>query len=336
MRGVRVHWKPRFYELFVIANFLAVLVLMGGNASGVVGSLPWIFLTMGLSFVSHAVIGVVVRLGIGAFTGTWRGYLAIMKRPAWLAETVRLLVFSTLAVHVYCWIKISVPLLHPHLMDQTLWEIDRAMCFGISPNIFALNLFSNPHVLRFVDITYGGLFLKSLAIALGYFLSAPSNRLRVAFATSNVVMWTIGAWLYLIIPSLGPAYRFPDIWFQYTHVLTETQQLQAVLWRNYIDVLKLQLPGARQTAVNLLYGIAAFPSLHVGMQTLVFLWFRRLWTWGEVIFAVFVLVISFGALITGWHYLIDVVGGIALAWASWAGAARGFKILRWVRLRKIL
>ena len=60
-------------------------------------------------------------------------------------------------------------------------------------------------------------------------------------------------------------------------------------------------------------GIAAFPSLHVGFQTYVFLWMRRLWTSGEVLFGIFVVVIFLGSMITGWHYFIDGVAGAALA-----------------------
>src|SRR5581483_1882327 len=286
MMNHRVYWRPHLYELFIAANLAIVFLMLIKHTYAVATTLPGIFQTLGLSFVLQAAGGILARLIIAALTGKLRAYLSIVRRPAWLIETVRLLVFSTLAVHVYVWIKTVVPLLHPRLFDQQLWDLDRAMCFGVSPNILALSLFSNHAVLRFVDATYGDLFLWSLSIAIGYFLSAPSNRLRVAFVTANVLMWTVGAWLYLLIPSLGPAYRFPDIWFQYSHVLSHTQELQAGLWHNYSAVMKMQLPGAKDSSVNLLFGIAAFPSLHVGMQTLVYLWFRRLWTWGEVIFAI--------------------------------------------------
>ena len=42
----------------------------------------------------------------------------------------------------------------------------------------------------------------------------------------------------------------------------------------------------------------------------VFLWLRRLWTWGQVMFGFFVLAILLGSMVTGWHYLIDGLAGI--------------------------
>src|SRR5258705_13913836 len=113
-------------------------------------------------------------------------------------------------------------------------------------------------------------------------------------------MGQTGAWLYVLVPALGPAYRFPDVWLQYSTDLRTTQGLQALLWRNYQNVIQVD-QSRKATPVNILFGIAAFPSMHVAFQTFIFLWFRRLWTWGEVMFAFFVFAIFFGALITGWH-----------------------------------
>jgi len=236
-------------------------------------------------------------------------------------------------LHVYGWIKLVIPLLHPRLFDQELWNIDRMIFFGISPNIFFLNLFNGHLALRAVDLTYGNIFLVGLCVAVGYFISSPVKRLRVAFMTGHVFLWLTGAWLYMLFPSLGPAYRFPDIWLQYADELRVTQSMQTLLWRNYSHVLRMNGPNA--APVNILLGIAAFPSLHVAFQTFIFLWFRRIWTWGEVLFAVFVLAIFLGAMITGWHYLIDLFAGMLLAWIVWAVTSRRYRVLRFTRLSRV-
>ena len=41
--------------------------------------------------------------------------------------------------------------------------------------------------------------------------------------------------------------------------------------------------------MSVVYGIAAFPSMHVAFQTFVFLWMRRLWIYGQLVFGVFLL-----------------------------------------------
>ena len=84
----------------------------------------------------------------------------------------------------------------------------------------------------------------------------------------------------------------------------------------------------------MLFGIAAFPSLHVGFQTFVFLWFRRLWLSGQIIFAIFVLLIFLGSVITGWHYLVDAYAGLLLAAIAYGVPARVFRIREWARLRR--
>jgi hypothetical protein len=68
----------------------------------------------------------------------------------------------------------------------------------------------------------------------------------------------------------------------------------------------------------------------------VFLWFRRLWLSGQVIFAIFVLMIVLGSVITGWHYLVDAYAGLLLGLVSYWPIARAYRIPRWVRLRKAL
>jgi hypothetical protein len=91
--------------------------------------------------------------------------------------------------------------------------------------------------------------------------------------------------------------------------------------------------GEPHGGIQIVLGIAAFPSLHVAFQTYVFLWMRRLWTSGEVLFGIFALVILLGSMITGWHYLIDGLAGIALAVLWWGIFWRRAEVSRWLSLR---
>jgi PAP2 superfamily. len=147
---------------------------------------------------------------------------------------------------------------------------------------------------------------------------------------SNVAMWLIGAWLYVAVPSLGPAYRFPEIWLPLAAQFVHSQAYQHLLMTNYQNVLAYARGVARP--VNVLFGIAAFPSLHVAFQTLVFLWMRRVWRAGEMLFAIFTAVIFVGSVVTGWHYLVDGLAGFALAWACFALSFRAHRMSRWLRI----
>jgi hypothetical protein len=336
MTTARIDWKPRAYELVTLANLIVIYVATMKHTDAVLTTLPRSMFAGIFSLAVQALAGVLIRLIVGVVRGNAGRYLGVIRRPAWLVETARLVFGAALMVHVYCWIKVAIPVLHPPLFDQQLWDLDRALFFGISPNIFFLNLFSAHAALTVVDVTYGPIFLVGLFVAFGYFVSSPSNRLRVAFITGHAVMWIAGAWLYVLVPSLGPAYRFPQVWLEYANSLPRTQWLQAKLWVNYSKVLRLRagLP-LTSGAVNILHGIAAFPSMHVAFQTFIFLWFRRVWKWGELLFAIFVLMIFLGALISGWHYLVDLYAGMLLAWIVWAWTSRRYRVLRFTRLSTI-
>jgi hypothetical protein len=336
MTGTRIDWRPHLYEIVVVANLIVIYLFTMHETSGAITTLPMTLYAGVLSLGVQALAGVLIRLMIGVIRGNAAQYLAIIRRPAWLVETARLLLGGSLMLHVYCWIKVTIPVVHPRLFDAELWELDRRIFFGISPNIFFLSLFSSHAALRAVDMTYGPVFIVGLIVAFAYLTSSPSNRLRVAFVTGHAVMWIAGAWLYVLVPSLGPVYRFPQVWLEYEKILPHTQSMQAQLWLNYSKVLRLRegLP-LMNGPLNIYLGIAAFPSMHVAFQTFIFLWFRRIWKWGELLFAVFVLMIFLGAMITGWHYLIDLIAGMLLAWIVWAWTSRCYRVIRFTRLSPI-
>jgi hypothetical protein len=313
-------WRPYFFEIFTIANFLLLLFLLGGISTMPLRMLGAIVPSIAGLFLVQALIGIAIRLAIAARNGTARELMATYRSKDWIIDTIRLALFSGLWMHTYAWIKLLMPLLHPHLFDQQLWDIDRAIFFGYSPNVLFVTIFSAPAVLRVIDWTYANVFFATLTIAGVYFASAPEKKLRIAFMNSTVLLWLIGAWLYVAVPSLGPAYRFPDVWLPLSHLLDRTQTFQRLLMSNYNAVLA-QLRG-EQRPFNTFFGIAAFPSLHVGFQTLVFLWMRRLTRWGGIVFGIFTLFIVIGSVVTGWHYLIDGIAGAALAWLCYTAAQR--------------
>ncbi|HYS54978.1 MAG TPA: phosphatase PAP2 family protein [Thermoanaerobaculia bacterium] len=296
--------RPYFFEIFTVVNFAIIQIVLWRITRAPLATILATLVTLLPVFLAQALIGIGVRYAIR------RGeYAAVIRSRQWIADSARIIFFSALSVHVYGWIKLSIPLLNPQLFDSQLWNIDRAMFYGHSPNIFFLDLFST--WLRFFDWTYANVFIASINIASMYFLSDPDPRLRIGFTNANTLMWLVGAWLYLAVPSLGPAYRFPSVWLPLSAMLPNTQQLQRILMNNYQHVLHNQ-------PVNILLGIAAFPSLHVAFEALVTLWMRGRW---RLLFACITLIIFLGSIITGWHYLIDSIAGVVLAILSYLAVA---------------
>jgi hypothetical protein len=312
--------RPYFFEILAAANVVLIAVLLWPIRRPVT-MLPYVLLTTGAGFLLQVAAGIGVRSLIAWRRKELPAYIAVIRSREWLIDTLRFAVSSALFIHAYAWIKLAIPILHPRLFDRELWDLDALLLAGHSPNEFFLALFSAPPALRIIDWTYANIFFASLVIAIGFFGSSPNRWLRVAFMDSNVLLWLAGAWLYVAVPSLGPAFRFPEVWLPLAALLDRTQGFQRILMTNYMNVLQFTRGGARP--VNVMLGVAAFPSLHVAFQTLVFLWMRRVWRGGEVIFGVFVVAILVGSVVTGWHYLIDGIAGIALAWLCyWIFAIR--------------
>lgn len=326
--------RPYFFEWFAAAQLIFIYVWIGLHGPTMTSLITQ---NIGLSIVAigaEAIAGVLIRLVVESFRGKRKRFLRAIWRPAWITDTIRLAVFGGILVGVYGAIKLVVPIYNHRLYDRQLWDLDAAMCGGFAPVVFVVNLFSQPRVLTFFDQAYARIFFSSLNIAFTYVMSHPSRRVRVAFSDGNAILWSLGAWLYLLVPSLGPAYFFPDVWIPIRAYMPVTNVFHAALIQNYQNMLQLMRTGSAK--VTYLYGVAAFPSLHVGFQTFVFFWMRRLWTSGQVLFGAFSLIILIGSMITGWHYLIDGIAAIALAALSYWIPARLWHIRRWSELRRTL
>jgi hypothetical protein len=312
--------RPYFFEIFTVANFILLFLAYPAIMRTTAATFPAIFVSLVLCFLVQVLIGMAVRIAFAYRRGTMRDLLAIYRSRAWIADTVRMIVFSGLCGYAYSWIKLAIPLLHRRLFDQQLWNLDRVIGFGYSPTVFMVTLFSSPGLMHLVDATYATVLVPAFSIIPAFFLSVPERRLRIAFMNSNTLLWLVGAWLYVAVPALGPAYSFPEVWLPLAPMLENTQLLQRLLMMNYRAV-QMSMRAANAEPINLFFGVAAFPSLHVGFQVLALLWMRRLTRWGTLfgLLAVFTFI---GSVLTGWHYVVDGIAGALLAWACYVAAQR--------------
>lgn len=330
----RLHRRLYFFETFTLLNLAAIALPAVREGFAVFGTLPLSALLIAPGFLLYALAGVAIRAGVEAMRGRGRRYLRAIGTRGWITDTLRLIVFGVLLTHAYSWIKLTVPVFHPRLFDQALWDLDQKLFFGFAPTILFLDLFSSTAMLRAIDWSYAYIFFAGMFITFAYFLSDPSRRIRAALMNGNALLWLTGAWLYMLLPSVGPAYRFPEIWLAHASELPVTQKLQAILMRNYQGVLRLA-QGQPARDLNIMLGIAAFPSLHVAFQAFVMFWMRRVWTSGQVLFAIFLFVIFLGSMVTGWHYFVDGAAGIALAAACFHLTTRRMRVGRFLALRRI-
>ena len=152
----------------------------------------------------------------------------------------------------------------------------------------------------------GALLNKSYAfllplLLLAIFLPALAGRRRAAqeFLAANCIAFAIAVPLFVLFPAVGPwaIYHFP--------ARADQQQCESLLLALRSSGIFLAMPG--QDA-----GIMCFPSFHVVWAVLSVrtLWgFRRL----RVPVSILAMLISVSTITTGWHYFVDVLGGLVVA-----------------------
>jgi len=248
-----------------------------------------------------------------------RGYLKQLSRASWWLLTVRIFLACIVFTYTYFWLKVSVPLVNHQLWDAQLWRVDRLLHFGLSPSIFASRLVAGTPIATGVETWYGW-WLPTAMYGTGFFVALPDDRQRSAFVLSTVTIWYAGAWLYTALPALGPCYAFSDVWEHLRSQFPRASAAQRMLWENYQKMLAGRTGPLRQ--FNPTRGIAALPSLHVGIHALLTLWTWRLARPLFVLGILATLFTFFGSLATGWHYAVDGYVGVLLAFASFLIALR--------------
>lgn len=316
--------------LLVVPQVIAVHVVLqlgGGpvHPKAILNTLRQILPTLLLILIA----GVAARAVYEAWRGRLRAFVRAITRPPWLIASAALLLCGALTVHAYSYLKLMIPLVHQASFDQTFWNLDRSLLLGRSPSVFLLTLFSDPRLLRAIDWSYARLYYPVLLGFIGFMLSLRSNRLRFAIASGFAGMWLAGAWLYLALPSLGPCYAVSQVWEQAREVMTVSHRTQVLLMDNYVKVLKLR--EGLFSGLNPSLGIAAFPSLHVGSQLYAALWMRRLAPWLGFVLLLTVGVLFVGSIVTGWHYMIDSLAGLAMAWLAYRLSTRAWGLEGWRR-----
>ena len=244
------------------------------------------------------------------------GVRAVVSRrlprlPVLLDIVAVLLLMSALAAG-YTALKVQVPLLNGANFDAQMATADRILGLGIDPNVFLVSVFAGgpPWLAGAVD-TYYFYFVTLFVIFAGWFLTDPRQDHRVAFAAGWIVVWAAGAVMYVALPVRGPVYFTRDLWHDVAQVFPFAAQLQAALFQNYTALV-----GGETRHIVHEYGIAAMPSLHVATHAYLWLWARNVGARLAPLFLAMMVATWFASVATGWHWAVDGLVGLLLAWAA--------------------
>jgi hypothetical protein len=193
--------------------------------------------------------------------------------------------------------------------DETLVDWDKWLFFGHSPAVLIHDLLGEhyaAYVLTAVYESFTALLPVAVVAALVF-----TDRIRdgYVFITSAMWVWVLGAGSYYLIPSLGPFSSTPWEFSGLPHTAIQDSQDTYVAGRFHL----LDDPGAGDAFAQ----IQAFASLHVAATCMVLLMARYYGLrWLGRLLAVYLVGTILATIYFGWHYVLDDVAGIAIAFLA--------------------
>jgi membrane-associated phospholipid phosphatase len=246
--------------------------------------------------------------------------VVLVSRERWPWRRLRPVLIGLAAFYAtyvsYRNLKHFLPLLRPDQVDDELLELDRWMTGGVAPaDVFhdVLGTGAAAHVLSWVYLAFLMFVPASLALAL---VSRSHSREASWYVTALCLNWSLGTASYYALPSRGPVYAEPALFWDLP--MTGTSALQHSLLMS--RWLVLQDPEGTER----IQSIAAFASLHVSIiftAALIAQLTLRSIAIRTVLWAFFVLTVA-ATIYFGWHYIVDdlaglVIGGGSVLLAAW-------------------
>src|SRR5438094_2554488 len=106
--SARLRMTPYFFEIFAVANLVLIQALLWPIRAPL-ATLPTVLWVMGSGFLLQAAAGVIIRAVVAWRRGELRAYLAVIRSPRWISDTLRIALASALFIHAYAWIKLAIP-----------------------------------------------------------------------------------------------------------------------------------------------------------------------------------------------------------------------------------
>ena len=214
-------------------------------------------------------------------------------------------------------LKHFLPFFRPDLVDKELLQLDRDMMGGPAPAKLVHDILGTgtaAHELSWVYLAFLMFVPASLALALVW-----RSRAREGswYVTALCLNWSLGTASYYLLPSRGPIYAEPELFWRLPE--TGTSQLQDSLWISRLLVLTDPYGTER------IHSIAAFASLHVSIiftAALIAQLTLRSISIRAALWVFFALTTT-ATIYFGWHYIVDDIAGVAIGAAAVAVARWG-------------
>ncbi|MBM4357229.1 MAG: phosphatase PAP2 family protein [Deltaproteobacteria bacterium] len=257
---------------------------------------------------NHALLLAVV---LGAVVATRLGYASaphtapkpVLARAYLIGTYYRLALAGSLSV-TYLLLGDSLLMISSRVLDRPLYLLDLDL-FGLEPAVL-MERWATPAVTDWFAFFYMCYFVLLLFFLMPVVFFSRSTRLSAEITFTVMMVYSVGQTLYAIVPGYGPL-------------------------RELVPAFHADLPAGPvfRWMHDVVSGAGAkkdiFPSLHTGIPTaLSLIAFRHRKAVGPIWYGVAFITMNtvIATMFLRWHYLIDVIAGLLLAFGTVTLAAR--------------
>jgi hypothetical protein len=192
--------------------------------------------------------------------------------------------------------------------DHDLTRVDQWLFLGNSPAVLLHDLLGQGLAAHVLLLIYES-FPTMVVLAVPASVFTPRLRDGLTVLASLIWVWILGTATYYAVPSLGPFQDRPQDFAGLSHTLATSTQALYMSQRAHL----LAHPHAHDAFAQ----ISAFASLHVGVSTVIALMAGHLgFTRTSRALGVFVALTCVATVYLGWHFVVDDVAGLAIAWIA--------------------
>jgi len=313
-------WRRLYVSGVVLAVVFGALALVTAAVAHLPlrdpdGFLGPSYVRLPLIALAMMVVDVLPRLVLRTYRhGDLRSVTRDVVRERWSPRRLGLVALG-FGIFYVCYVsyrnlKSFLPFLREDLHDPWLVESDRWFAFGSHPGDMLHELLGTGASAGLLSFVYM-IFLPFVPLSLAAALVWGDNAIRGAwYAIALSLNWVLGTATYYVLPALGPiyveAYRYTDL------PVTAVSGLQDGLWRNRVEVM------ADPFATSSVHGVAAFASLHtsITLTAALVVTLTRMPGFVQWLAWAFFALTAVATVYFGWHYVLDLVAGAVVAWAS--------------------
>lgn len=197
--------------------------------------------------------------------------------------------------------------------DHDLTALDQWLLLGHSPAVLLHDLLGQGLADHILVPWYESFATMNSFALLAFVVFNARLRDGIVGVAAFSWVWILGVASYYLVPSLGPFQDRPQDFAGLPHSVVTDTQAKYLAQRVHL----LAHPSAHDAFAQ----ISAFASLHVGVTALVVMMLRYYRLRGlSYVLGVYLLGTMVATIYLGWHFAVDDLAGILIAWAGvWLG-----------------